>query len=312
MAAPATARPTAQVELVERLGERTLVYARLADGLEITAEDGGDSAAQDRRPRRPAIDGAAAHLFGAGRRRRIMAERSRHERGGGWSGFAVRRRRSCCSTSCMLIFPLLLGIWLSFNRADLFGARQFVGARQLCAAGRRSGLRASRSGNTFKLALLIVPPLTILALLLALALNRATRGAAIFRGHLLLLVGAVGDDRHPDLALRPRPPTPACSPRCGRRSGPSRSPFLSDPEPGPAGARASPPSGGRSGLPMMLFLAGLQQIPGDIYEAAALDRCEPLDRRSGGSPCRRCGGPSCSSSCCRRRRSCSCSARRNC
>ncbi len=26
------------------------------------------------------------------------------------------------------------------------------------------------------------------------------------------------------------------------------------------------------GLPMMLFLAGLQQIPGDIYEAAALDR----------------------------------------
>src|SRR3712207_1329400 len=26
------------------------------------------------------------------------------------------------------------------------------------------------------------------------------------------------------------------------------------------------------GLPMMLFLAGLQQIPADIYEAAALDR----------------------------------------
>jgi multiple sugar transport system permease protein len=26
------------------------------------------------------------------------------------------------------------------------------------------------------------------------------------------------------------------------------------------------------GLPMMLFLAGLQQIPGDVYEAAALDR----------------------------------------
>ncbi|MFP3393642.1 ABC transporter permease subunit, partial [Brevibacillus sp. SIMBA_076] len=26
------------------------------------------------------------------------------------------------------------------------------------------------------------------------------------------------------------------------------------------------------GLPMMLFLAGLQQIPADMYEAAALDR----------------------------------------
>ena len=28
------------------------------------------------------------------------------------------------------------------------------------------------------------------------------------------------------------------------------------------------------GLPMMLFLAGLQQIPGDIYEAAALDNAK--------------------------------------
>src|SRR5215213_8193325 len=36
----------ATVELVERLGERTLVYARLTDGLAITAEDTGDSRVQ--------------------------------------------------------------------------------------------------------------------------------------------------------------------------------------------------------------------------------------------------------------------------
>ncbi|MEP6982248.1 MAG: ABC transporter ATP-binding protein [Sphingomicrobium sp.] len=55
----------AKVELVERLGERTLVYARLPDGQAITAEDSayshlaiGDEVAL-------AIDGAAAHLFGA-------------------------------------------------------------------------------------------------------------------------------------------------------------------------------------------------------------------------------------------------------
>ena len=54
----------AKVELVERLGERTLVYARMADGLAITAEDEGYSrvAIGDEVPLM--IDGAAAHVFG--------------------------------------------------------------------------------------------------------------------------------------------------------------------------------------------------------------------------------------------------------
>jgi len=54
----------AKVDLVERLGERTLVYARLPDGQPITAEDTaysrlaiGDEVALE-------IDGAAAHVFG--------------------------------------------------------------------------------------------------------------------------------------------------------------------------------------------------------------------------------------------------------
>ena len=54
----------ATAELVERLGERTLVYARLADGQPITAEDEGYSrvAIGDRIHLR--IDGSGAHLFG--------------------------------------------------------------------------------------------------------------------------------------------------------------------------------------------------------------------------------------------------------
>jgi multiple sugar transport system ATP-binding protein len=53
-----------QVELVERLGDRTLVYTRLADGLQMIAVDGGGSALRigDRVGLR--IDGGAAHLFG--------------------------------------------------------------------------------------------------------------------------------------------------------------------------------------------------------------------------------------------------------
>ncbi len=54
----------AQVELVERLGDRTLIYARLSDGLAITAQDEGASrvAIGDKVTLR--IDGAGAHLFG--------------------------------------------------------------------------------------------------------------------------------------------------------------------------------------------------------------------------------------------------------
>jgi len=54
----------AKVELVERLGERSIVYGRLKNGLAITAEDSGQStiAVGDTVPLE--IDGERAHLFG--------------------------------------------------------------------------------------------------------------------------------------------------------------------------------------------------------------------------------------------------------
>ena len=54
----------ANVELVERLGERTLIYARLSDGQPITAEDEGYSKVQIGDEVGLAIEGSAAHLFG--------------------------------------------------------------------------------------------------------------------------------------------------------------------------------------------------------------------------------------------------------
>ena len=52
------------VDLVERLGERTLIYARLKDGTPVTAEDVGSSALAIGDTVGLAIDGDAAHLFG--------------------------------------------------------------------------------------------------------------------------------------------------------------------------------------------------------------------------------------------------------
>ena len=56
---------TAKVELVERLGDRTLVYARLSDGQQITAEDEGFSRVAINDQVGLKVDGAAAYIFAA-------------------------------------------------------------------------------------------------------------------------------------------------------------------------------------------------------------------------------------------------------
>jgi multiple sugar transport system ATP-binding protein len=53
----------AKVDLVERLGERTLIYGRLANDQAITAEDEGDSRIKIGDEVPLAIDGAGAHVF---------------------------------------------------------------------------------------------------------------------------------------------------------------------------------------------------------------------------------------------------------
>jgi multiple sugar transport system ATP-binding protein len=55
----------AKVELVERLGDRTLVYAHLSDGLEVVAEDEGNSRLKVGDAIGLRIVGVAAHLFDA-------------------------------------------------------------------------------------------------------------------------------------------------------------------------------------------------------------------------------------------------------
>jgi multiple sugar transport system ATP-binding protein len=62
--APGTGLVDAKVEFVERLGDRTLVYLRLADGAAITAEDAGTSRAAMGDAVGLALDGAV-HLFDA-------------------------------------------------------------------------------------------------------------------------------------------------------------------------------------------------------------------------------------------------------
>ena len=170
--------------------------------------------------------------------------------------------------SVILIFPLLRGLWLSLNRVDLFSDTHFVGFGNYALLA-SDGIFVTSMLNTFELALMIVPILTVIALMLAIALNSAAKGAALLRG--IFFSSAVLSVTIVTLIWRF-----VLAPDAGMLGdlwialGWTPLPFLSD-------ARLVLPGLALTtiwwsiGFPMLLFLAGLQQVPEDMYEAAALD-----------------------------------------
>jgi len=173
-----------------------------------------------------------------------------------------------CVYLCLLIYPLIAGMGLSLFKADLFGGGVFVGFENY-ARLLRDAVFLQSVANTFWFVLLTVPPLTVLPLFLALLLNRQTAVAAFFRGvffsssvlsvtivtliwrMILMADGGLVTDI---LAIFHLPAVP----------------FLSDPRIVMA-SMAIITVWWCLGLPMMMYLAALQQVPQDIYEAAALD-----------------------------------------
>jgi multiple sugar transport system permease protein len=170
--------------------------------------------------------------------------------------------------SLILIFPLFRGLWLSLNRVDLFGDGHFVGAGNYLRLV-RDPVFSTAMVNTFEVTLMIVPVLTVLALLLALALNNAGKGAALLRG--IFFSSAVLSVTIVTLIWRfVLAPDAGLLGELWKSLGWEPLAFLSDPNlvlP----AIALTTIWWSLGLPMLLFLAGLQQIPQDMYEAASLD-----------------------------------------
>jgi multiple sugar transport system permease protein len=169
----------------------------------------------------------------------------------------------------LLIYPLLRGILLSFRRADPFTDGRFVGIENYARLAADPVFHQSML-NTFMVTLMIVPVLTVIALALALALNRATRGAAIFRG--IFFSSSVLSVTIVTLIWRfILTPDAGLIAEVRTALGAEPIPFLSSPDLA-IPALAVTTIWWSLGFPIMLFLAGLQQIPPDMYEAAALDR----------------------------------------
>jgi multiple sugar transport system permease protein len=168
----------------------------------------------------------------------------------------------------ILIFPLLHGLWLSLNQVDLFGNGHFVAGGNYARLLHDSVFGTSLA-NTFEVTLMIVPALTVLALALALGLNRGGRSAALLRG--IFFSSSVLSVTIVTLIWRfVLAPDAGLLGDAWRAMGWNPLPFLSD-EHLVLPALALTTIWWSVGFPMLLFLAGLQQIPQEMYEAADLD-----------------------------------------
>jgi multiple sugar transport system permease protein len=173
-----------------------------------------------------------------------------------------------CVYAGLLIYPLFAGMWLSLHKADLFGIEAFVGLDNFTRLYSDEIFRGAVI-NTFYFVLLTVPALTLIGLGLALALNRPGRGSTILRA--VFFSSTVLSVTIVTLIWRILlVPDGGLIANIFGWFGAKPVAFLSIP------GLAMPAVAVTTiwwciGLPMMLFLAALQQVPRELYEAAALD-----------------------------------------
>jgi len=173
----------------------------------------------------------------------------------------------------MLVVPLIIGLRLSMTRGDLFGIKEFIGFANFARLFADPVFRQT-VWNTFYFVLLTVPAMTLIGLMLALVLNHQARWAAILRAvffaSTVLSVTVVTLIWR--LVLIPEGGLAAV---IAKAIGTEPVAYLSEQ------ALAMPSVAVTTiwwgiGLPMVLFLAALQQVPRDIYEAAALDNASRM------------------------------------
>lgn len=168
----------------------------------------------------------------------------------------------------MLVIPLLWGIGLALMKGDLFGMEQFVGFANFV---RLFGdpIFLETVWNTLYFVLLTVPALAALGLALALVLNRETRWAAVLR--TIFFASTVLSVTVVTLVWRlVFLPDGGMLAVITEALGGTPLAFLND-EDLAMPAIAITTIWWCIGLPMVLFLAALQQVPRELYEAASLD-----------------------------------------
>lgn len=169
----------------------------------------------------------------------------------------------------LLVYPLFKGIWMSMLESDMFDdTSKFTGLANYYRLF-NDKIFIGTIWNTIFFVLMTVPVFVAIGLLLALALNRSDRTSAslraIFFGTSVLSVTIVTI-----IWKMMYMPGNGAIASIMKLFGLEPIAFIT------TASLALPAIAVTTiwwiiGLPMMLFLAALQQIPGELYEAAALD-----------------------------------------
>lgn len=174
---------------------------------------------------------------------------------------------------CLTLGPALVSLYLSFTDFDLLQSPTFVGAANYVRMVTADPKFAAAMRVTFVYVVLSVPLKLAFALMVALALNRGVRGLTVYRAvfYLPSLLGA-----SVAIAVLWRQLFAADGMVNSILSlfgidGPS---WISNPRYSLYTLVVL--SVWQFGSPMIIFLAGLRQIPTDMYEAASLDGASPL------------------------------------
>lgn len=176
------------------------------------------------------------------------------------------------------VYPILLASWQSLHQQTLEGLQHFVGAANyLTILADPLFWNAARVTLVFNL--IINPMQIVLALGLALLVNRRLRGIAVFRTAYFLPMTV-------SLAITTTIWNLILNPQMGlangilSRLGVQAQPFLISERQALASIILLATWKG-IGYWMVFLLAGLQQIPAALYEAASLDGATPWRRFSG-------------------------------
>jgi multiple sugar transport system permease protein len=175
-----------------------------------------------------------------------------------------------------LAYPFFYGVWISLHDWELVGkVRNFIGLANYRDMF-EDPLFLISIRNTFIFTLMTVPAMVAVSLGLALALNRDTRFHGTLR--VIFFTSSVFSVTVATLIwIMVLSPDRGLIAHLFRSLGAQPIPFLGSPN-WAMPALTVTTVWWSVGFPMILFLAGLQQIPQDIYDAARIDNASPWRR----------------------------------
>lgn len=174
---------------------------------------------------------------------------------------------------CLAAGPILASLVLSFTKYDMINPPLFVGLEQYEYMFTRDRRFYKALQVTFSYVLLSVPLRLVVALAVAMVLDKAIRGIGIYRA-LLYLPSILGASIAVAILWRQVFAGNGVINTVLAQFGIQGPNWLADPNVSLLSLVAL--SMWQFGAPMLIFLAGLRAIPHELYEAAEIDAASPV------------------------------------